>query len=445
MKDRKTGKSTLKQFYHHFKIPGSVLIVLTFYAGLQVTGCSFFKKKEPYIFPFSSARIGVLSKYHLKDFEVEGKNVRLMADNGEYVFKEMNLRLKIAGDGISVFEKAGLSFITKSVVVVPVPGAAEKTNATRALLVRWAEHKRLYAGKLEARARNGEFLIVNTVDVEDYIYQSARQESGDLLKNNLSPDTLDTKVAKEIKEVKKAKEEFLRATETVIRSYLFYHRDRHKDEGYDLCDLTHCLVYGGGIPGGQNNNENKYVLLGQNGNPLNAYFHSTCGGNLSSPGVYWPVAENQGAFRNGFDGGPGAVFNKSQYCQKSPHSDWQARVEEHTLAKIFGERFNNLGLVYKDNRVSSLTYLGDAREKKQMGIALFLSKIGRELGWSVIKSNDFSVTHNGNAWFFQGRGLGHGIGLCQWGAMEQARQGKTFKEILGFYYPGAEIRQGVYP
>lgn len=39
----------------------------------------------------------------------------------------------------------------------------------------------------------------------------------------------------------------------------------------------------------------------------------------------------------------------------------------------------------------------------------------------------------------RGRGNGHGVGLCQWGAIARARAGDDFRAILKAYYPGADI------
>ncbi len=47
----------------------------------------------------------------------------------------------------------------------------------------------------------------------------------------------------------------------------------------------------------------------------------------------------------------------------------------------------------------------------------------------------------GDSWLLHGRGWGHGVGLCQTGAAMMARAGKNFREILGFYFPGAAIEK----
>jgi stage II sporulation protein D len=53
----------------------------------------------------------------------------------------------------------------------------------------------------------------------------------------------------------------------------------------------------------------------------------------------------------------------------------------------------------------------------------------------------FEPALEGNEVVFSGRGLGHGVGLCQWGAKEIARHGFDFKSILSHYYPGTTLKK----
>ena len=66
-------------------------------------------------------------------------------------------------------------------------------------------------------------------------------------------------------------------------------------------------------------------------------------------------------------------------------------------------------------------------------------RVGRALGWNIIHSNRYSVEVHSNAVKVRGHGSGHNFGLCQAGAIEMSRQGKSMKEILNFYFPGCEI------
>jgi stage II sporulation protein D len=63
------------------------------------------------------------------------------------------------------------------------------------------------------------------------------------------------------------------------------------------------------------------------------------------------------------------------------------------------------------------------------------------LGVNRLRSTAFEVTREGEAFLFKGRGFGHGVGLCQWGARGLARKGMDYTAILEHYYPGALLLQ----
>ena len=63
------------------------------------------------------------------------------------------------------------------------------------------------------------------------------------------------------------------------------------------------------------------------------------------------------------------------------------------------------------------------------------------LGYRELPSLLFEVTVEGDDAVFKGKGSGHGVGLCQWGARGRALKGEGYRAILAHYYPGAEIRR----
>jgi stage II sporulation protein D len=63
------------------------------------------------------------------------------------------------------------------------------------------------------------------------------------------------------------------------------------------------------------------------------------------------------------------------------------------------------------------------------------------IGYTVIKSTNFTVRQKGDDLLFNGAGSGHGVGLCQWGAKQRAGDGFNYREILAYYYPGARIEK----
>jgi stage II sporulation protein D len=62
------------------------------------------------------------------------------------------------------------------------------------------------------------------------------------------------------------------------------------------------------------------------------------------------------------------------------------------------------------------------------------------LGYEEFPSTQFSLTKTGGDVIFIGKGYGHGVGLSQWGALEMARQGRNYREILAHYYPGTTLK-----
>jgi len=65
--------------------------------------------------------------------------------------------------------------------------------------------------------------------------------------------------------------------------------------------------------------------------------------------------------------------------------------------------------------------------------------VGRRLGWNVLKSSWFDVAPSGGAFIFHGHGFGHGLGLCQEGAHQMARQGSSYGQILAHYFPTTKV------
>jgi stage II sporulation protein D len=64
------------------------------------------------------------------------------------------------------------------------------------------------------------------------------------------------------------------------------------------------------------------------------------------------------------------------------------------------------------------------------------------LGYNNLKSTKiYKIEVKDNKIYFYGKGWGHGVGLCQWGANELTKQGKSFREVIEYYYPKAKIKK----
>ncbi|GEJ57925.1 SpoIID/LytB domain-containing protein [Anaeromyxobacter diazotrophicus] len=160
--------------------------------------------------------------------------------------------------------------------------------------------------------------------------------------------------------------------------------------------------------------------------PIEAYFHSTCGGRTE-----------RGADALGRDR-PYLASVACDRCRASPRARWTVRVPAAEL----GARAGLPGAV-ASARVAGRTASGRAARVELAGrgrsVTLSAVDLRQRLGFERLPSLDFDVKVAGGAAVFQGRGAGHGAGLCQWGAAGAAEAGEDYRAILARYYPGTEI------
>jgi stage II sporulation protein D (peptidoglycan lytic transglycosylase) len=160
--------------------------------------------------------------------------------------------------------------------------------------------------------------------------------------------------------------------------------------------------------------------------PIEAYFHSTCGGRTE-----------RGAEALGRDR-PYLVSVRCDRCRASPRARWTLRVPAAELGARAG-----LAGAARSARVVARTASGRAERveiaARPRVAALSAVDLRQRLGFDRLPSLDFEVKVAGGVAVFQGRGAGHGAGLCQWGAAGAAEAGERYRDILARYYPGTEI------
>lgn len=154
--------------------------------------------------------------------------------------------------------------------------------------------------------------------------------------------------------------------------------------------------------------------------PIEAYFHSSCGGRTES----------------GLD----ALGRALPYlqpvdcpCGRLPSSHWTLQVKPTELAALSGAKKSTL-------RVQGRSPTGRVR-RVDVGPRSFDAVTFRErLGYMRLKSLHFEVSKARDGWTLDGQGFGHGAGLCQWGARLYAEKGWDWTRILSHYYPGVEFQ-----
>lgn len=239
------------------------------------------------------------------------------------------------------------------------------------------------------------------------------------------------------------------AQAVVCRSYALSLMGRHRTEGYDVCSLTHCQLYQGHRPSAQADAAVRmtrgWILLWR-GLPAVALYHSCCGG-ITACSVGEPKPPGTEYLRSVQDKLPALGRNQQGLngewaCSCSPWFRWRTVLSAREMEAVLREA----GLLLQDVRtvkVVSRDKSGRVRQLqingKQISGTKFWLCAGRALGRRRIRSALFYVRKQGRSYVFEGRGYGHGAGLCQWGAKAAAESGMNWQQILKRYYPALQL------
>lgn len=228
--------------------------------------------------------------------------------------------------------------------------------------------------------------------------------SGDSLLAVVTMD-LDTAVASIVaaESAPNAPIEALKAQGVLARSYLIAAKGRHPT--FDFCDTTHCQFLRDPPPADTTVAravlETRGLILTYEAAPIAAMYTRACGGQTLTPSdVSLPRA------------GYPYYSVACKYCRTRP-AQWQSTITLEEAADL------------------------------QPGNESARLDIDRLLGWSTVRSNNFTMQWQGDRVVLRGVGEGHGIGLCQLGAAAMAREGATFRQILSHYYPNTSVARMV--
>ncbi|MBO4440669.1 SpoIID/LytB domain-containing protein [bacterium] len=262
-------------------------------------------------------------------------------------------------------------------------------------------------GEVEVFLENGRLTVVNELGIEDYV-------RGVINKEAIPSWPLEAK-----------KTQAVLARTFAVYQKMFNPRSRL----FDLAPSVLDQVYGGlgreDLSSNRAVDETKGEVITIGSNPAKIYFHSTCGGTISSSAEVWGKDE------------PHLKEKACPYCRKSSLYRWTRKLDAADVAKKLAPAGISGGIK------SIKAERGRTRVKNVVvnGRKIPVNKFRELVGFSVVWSNDFTVQKNGNTLIFQGKGAGHGVGVCQWGMAGMAAQGKDHREILKFYLSGIEIRK----
>ena len=242
-----------------------------------------------------------------------------------------------------------------------------------------------------------------------------------------------------------AEPEALKALAIAIRTYALKNSGRHATSGYDFCSTTHCQRFvspkgsllDGRISAAVRATEGQ-VLIDDRGQPIDAYFGASCGGETANIHDLWGVTP--ASYLRGV---------RDEYCDDGPHAKWTDTISRADLLRALqsdsrtdvGNRLDQVLISRRDEtgRAEFITLDGE-RHKTVRGWD-FKIIVGRALGWNVLKSSRFEIARSGSSFIFRGSGFGHGLGLCQEGAHVMAARGASYEKILEKYFPGTVVKK----
>jgi stage II sporulation protein D len=230
----------------------------------------------------------------------------------------------------------------------------------------------------------------------------------------------------------------LEAQAVAARSYALARAERHVEDGADLCDGTHCQVYAGlgaATPASRAAAAATAGLaLVQKGRVIAAPFHAVCGGRTARPRDVWDDEET-----------PELEPIEDDACLGAAGARWTfalARRDVPPLAATVGFPEGRLLEIYghdASRRVSMVRFAAPGGASHVVRGFEFRKAASALWGWASVRSTDFEVGESRSAYLLEGRGTGHGAGLCQAGALVRARRGETRDAILALYYRGASV------
>jgi stage II sporulation protein D len=259
---------------------------------------------------------------------------------------------------------------------------------------------RLYDDNLLVIPGDRYMTLVNQVDMDKYLAGVVEAEAGS-----------------------NAHKEFYKAQSILCRTFALKQMERHMNEGFSLCDGSHCQAYKGRSTSNPEILEaivetSGTILADYNFKLITAAYHANSGGQTQRASDVW--ISDMAYLQSVVD--PYSLHQSSAKWQDTiSFADWKEYLLKNgmkSVTKIPDE------IIYVEQMSRKKYFILDKDSIK-------MSKIREDWGF---QSAFFDMFPSGDSVLIWGKGLGHGIGMSQQGAMKMARDGFSYQDILQFYF-----------
>lgn len=283
-------------------------------------------------------------------------------------------------------------------------------NGTLALISKVPSvRERKYQDNFEISVVNGQMAIVNKVSMENYLCGVIESEGGG-----------------------GRHAEYYKVQAVMSRTYALKNKSRHSKDGFDLCDGVHCQAY---------HNMLRYtpeirtavrasegdVLVDNRNNLVSTYFSANCGGEVCDASIVWNTSVSH------------VEPFIDTFCVHTAQAKWTMRIPQSSFRNFLVKQY---GYPIEDSIMAAQIFNFDQENRKAFYIHPCLGIPLRDLRQEFkLKSTFFNAHPEGNDVVLEGRGFGHGVGLCQEGAMNMAIHNFTYKQIAEFYFNEVSVKK----
>ncbi len=352
-------------------------------------------------------RIGVLRNYAVKrlTFSYNSGSYSIFGDTSDFGSILPNEFVEVSNENGKVKLKKGtieLGDFQKIYLIQNSPNTSLVLTAKVPVV-----KQRKYEDDFEISSNGKELTLVNLVDIDNYLAGVVESEGGG---------------GRHI--------EYYKVQALMSRTYAMKYRGKHKKDGFDLCDDVHCQAYHSmmrltPIIDSAVIQTHDLVMLDSKNQLIDSYFHANCGGQTCEPQDVWNEKID---YLNTFI---------DTFCIYTKQATWEKRIDKVAWHNFLVDKYD---YPINDSLYLSMMFTFNQVQRKAFYIhpifGIPLRDIREEFD---LKSTFFSCHLEGEEVVVQGRGFGHGVGLCQEGAMKMAKSGYNFMQIALFYFPNISI------
>ncbi len=346
----------------------------------------------------------------------------VIPDSGDYFLIALDKQLQPIDTVIGLYEPAGhkvIHFLKNGSQLKTTRGDFALGNYHGILIksrdqrkefrIKAGGKQRVYRGDLRLRLHKGYLQVVNLVDIENYVAGVVESEGGHL--NN---------------------PEYFKAQAVLARTFALKNYNKHKKDGYNLKDDVTSQVYfsrpryqhAAAILEAVKATEDTIVVT-EECEPILGVFHANSGGVCTNSEDVWiQPLEYLRSRVDSFSIGVGSYT-------------WEREMDADEFYGYFARKLGVKDDVYLRKAILNIDHAPRQAYFEYKGKKLKLTTVRYHF---KLRSTFFEVHEIPNSkLILKGRGYGHGVGLSQDGAMEMARRGYSYREIIDFYFAGVEL------